>query len=218
MSEQPEGPRSLARILLPAMQEVLGAEGFRSVLAAAGVPFQAAGDETGDPAIPSRAVIPLSHLEAAASEAVSRLLQSLEQVYSPQVGQGLARRIGRACFQYGLRDYGERLGFTSNSFRLLPLPLKLKKFAGALADFLNGPMHQEARVEQSDGTLLWIMGRCPLCRERRAAEPVCQLAVGLAEESLYWLSGGKIFNVEEIACAARGDEACSLRVNETPLS
>ncbi len=218
MSEQTEGPRGLARILLPAMQEVLGAEGFRSVLAAAGVPFQGAEEATGDPAIPSRAVVHSSHLEATASDAVSRLLQSLEQVYSPQAGQGLARRIGRACFQYGLRDYGESLGFSSNSFRLLPLPSKLKKFAGALADFLNGPMHQEIRIEESDGTLLWTMGRCPLCRERRAAEPVCQLAVGLAEESLYWLSGGKIFNVEETACTARGDEACTVRVNETPLS
>ncbi|HEX8993062.1 MAG TPA: hypothetical protein VF784_15380 [Anaerolineales bacterium] len=188
------------------------------MLAAAGVPFQVPEGAAGDSALPSESVVRSSHLEATGSDAVSRLVQSLEQVYGPLAGQGLARRIGRACFQYGLRDYGGRLGFTSNSFRLLPLPSKLKKFAGALADFLNGPMHQDIRIEESDGTLLWFMGRCPLCHERRATEPVCQLAVGLAEESLYWLSGGKIFSVEEFACAARGDGACALRVNETPLS
>jgi predicted hydrocarbon binding protein len=218
MSEQPEGPRRLVRILLPAMQEVVGTEGCRSVFAAAGLPFHAPGDAVDHPAIPSRTFVRSFQLETAASDAVSRLLQSLEQVYSPLAGQGLARRIGRACFQYGLRAYGDGLGFTSNSFRLLPLPSKLKRFAGALAEFLNGPMHQEIRIEESDGSLLWSMGRCPLCRERQATEPVCQLAVGLAEESLYWLSGGKIFSVEEIACAARGDSACALQVNETPLS
>ena len=77
---------------------------------------------------------------------------------------------------------------------------------------------QRVRLDEHDGKLYWIIERCPLCWERKAAEPVCHLAVGLLQEALYWLSGGKIFNVEEIACLARGDQACTILIDQTPLS
>jgi predicted hydrocarbon binding protein len=44
------------------------------------------------------------------------------------------------------------------------------------------------------------------------------LAVGLLQEALYWLSGGKIFDVKEITCIARGDPACTIVIDPTPLS
>jgi predicted hydrocarbon binding protein len=46
---------------------------------------------------------------------------------------------------------------------------------------------------------------------------MCHLAVGLLQESLYWLSGGKMFNVEETACIGRGDAACTISIDRTPL-
>ncbi len=216
MSEPAVDPQGLMRVLVQAMEEVLGAEAMRSVLGAAGMPLQL--EEIKDRA--AIAMLPGALLSESSipADPISRVLQALERVYGSKAGQGVAQRIGRACFQYGLRDYGDRLGFTDTSFRLLPLPAKLKRFANGLAGFLNGPMQQDVRIEQADGTLLWHMGNCPLCRERHAEAPVCQLAVGLAEEALYWLSGGKIFSIEEVTCVARGDPDCTLRVNETPLS
>jgi predicted hydrocarbon binding protein len=41
--------------------------------------------------------------------------------------------------------------------------------------------------------------------------------VGLLQESLYWLSGGKIFNVEETECIARGDPACTILIEKQPI-
>ncbi len=58
-------------------------------------------------------------------KAVTQLQESLEQVYGPQGGRGTALRIGRACFQYGLREYGSMLGITEMAFRLLPLSTKI---------------------------------------------------------------------------------------------
>ena len=40
----------------------------------------------------------------------------------------------------------------------------------------------------------------------KAYDPVCHLAVGLLQEALYWVSGGKVFNVEEKTCIAAGDK------------
>jgi predicted hydrocarbon binding protein len=74
------------------------------------------------------------------------------------------------------------------------------------------------RVEEKDNQIFWHIERCPLCWGRTTDEPVCHLAVGLLQESLYWLSGGKLFNVEETACIAKGDAACTIVIDPVPFS
>jgi hypothetical protein len=63
---------------------------------------------------------------------VSNLTRVLEQVYGPHGGRGLALRVGRACFNYGVRQYGKQLGLMDTAFRLLPLPAKLQSGAKPL--------------------------------------------------------------------------------------
>ncbi|MBI3737806.1 MAG: 4-vinyl reductase [Chloroflexi bacterium] len=198
-------PQRMGRIILLATEEVLGREGTNSILRLASLASF------------------IDRWPAARSDktfsfgTVSRFIESLEQAYGPQGGRGTALRIGRACFQYGLRDYGSILGITEMAFRLLPLPTKFSVGAKSFADLFNKHTDQRVRVEESDAKLFWHIERCPLW-ERHASEPICHLAVGLLQESLYWLSGGKIFNVEETACIARGDAACTIVIDKTPLS
>lgn len=199
-------PERMGRIILLAMEEVLGRAGTRSVLRLASL----ASYLDNLPAARSDKTFPF--------EAVSRLIESLEQAYGPQGGRGTALRIGRACFQYGLREYGSMLGLTEMAFRLLPLSSKFSAGSKSFADLFNKHTDQIVRVEEKDEKLFWHIERCPLCWERHTTEPACHLAVGLLQESLYWLSGGKIFNVEEIACIARGDPACTMVIDKTPLS
>jgi len=199
-------PQRMGRIILLAMEEVLGREGTSSILRTASLASY------------------IDNFPAARSDktfsfgTVSRLIESLEQIYGPQGGRGTALRIGRACFQYGLREYGSIMGITEMAFRLLPLSTKFTVGAKSFADLFNKHTDQIVRVEEKDGKLFWHIERCPLCWERHTVEPVCHLAVGLLQESLYWLSSGKIFNVEEIACIARGDPACTIVIDEMPIS
>jgi predicted hydrocarbon binding protein len=148
---------------------------------------------------------------------VTNLTEMLEHAYGPHGGRGLALRIGRACFNYGVRQYGTQMGITEIAFKLLPLPNKLTVAATAFAELFNKFTDQRVRVEQDDGKILWHIERCPLCWERKAADPVCHLAVGLLQEALYWLSGGKVFNVEEKTCIAAGDETCTIVIDENPI-
>ena len=218
MSEPADSQR-MGRVLHQAMEEVLGGDGLRSVLQAARV--LDGGIEVGDGDGASQPYSMGAEFIDNGRFSSSRLnfvFGTLEQQYGPQAGRGLAVRIGRACFQYGLRELGESLGLTATSFRLLPFPEKLNKFAGALAGMFAGSARQPVRVEKQAGKLLWHMEPCPFCGGKASQDAGCLLPVGLAEESLYWLSGGKIFSVEEIACIARGDPACTLQVDETPLS
>lgn len=154
---------------------------------------------------------------AFAFQTVGHLTQMLEQLYGPHGGRGLALRIGRACFNYGVRQYGTQLGLTEMAFRLLPLPMKVSAGAKVFAELFNNLTDQRVRVAEEDGKLLWHIDRCPLCWERTAQDPVCHLAVGLLQEALYWLSGGKVFQVEEQTCIAAGDAACTIVINQTPI-
>jgi len=199
-------PECMGRIILLAMEEVLGREGLNATLRVASLSSY------------------IDHYPAARSDKtfafdrISRLFESLELIYGPQGGRGTALRVGRACFQYGLREYGKMLGFTELAYRLLPFPTRLRNGANSFARLFNDHSDQRVRVEEKEGKLYWSIERCPLCWQRKANEPVCHLAVGLIQESLYWLSSGKIFDVEEIACIARGDPTCAIRIDPAPLS
>jgi predicted hydrocarbon binding protein len=206
MSEEYFYPQRMGRIVLQGMEEIVGRNGVHAVLNLA-----SHGEfiENYPPANSERS-LPF--------KLVSDLHVALEQAYGPRGGRGLALRMGRAAFAYGLREYGSQLGLTEMAFRLLPLPTKMHVGAKAFADLFNRHTDQVVRLEETDTHLFWHIERCPLCWERHTHEPVCHLAVGLLQESLYWVSGGKIFNVEEILCIARGDPSCTISIEKAPIT
>jgi len=199
-------PLKMGKIILLGMQEVMGIAGVDALGGLA--PLESFIQNSPE----------VNPTQAFSFETMSLLQSTLEQAYGPRGGRGLALRVGRAAFKYGLKEYGSMLGLTEMAFRLLPLPTKLHTGAKAFADLFNKHTDQKVRIEEKDNKIFWHIDRCPLCWERKAEEPICHLAVGLLQESLYWVSGGKVFNVEETTCIARGDEACTIVIDQTPLS
>jgi predicted hydrocarbon binding protein len=198
-------PNRMGRIVLLSMEEVMGQNGVNAILKLASLsPLMES-----YPPDDSKLTFPFSTLGS--------ITNTLEQVYGPHGGRGLAVRVGRACFNYGVRQYGTQLGLTEMAFRLLPLPTKVSAGARVFAELFNKFTDQRVRVEEEDGKLLWHIDRCPLCWERKAQDPVCHLAVGLLQEALYWLSGGKVFNVEEQTCIAAGDGTCTIVIDQSPI-
>ena len=205
MTETYHYPNRMGRIILLSMEEVMGRNGVNAVLKLASHPSLIENYPPDD----AQLAFPFS--------TVSSLCEMLEQVYGPHGGRGLALRVGRACFNYGVRQYGTQLGLAEMAFRLLPLPLKLNAGAKALAELFNNFTDQRVRIEEEDRNLLWHIERCPLCWERRTHGPSCHLAVGLLQEALFWLSGGKVFNVEEKTCIAAGDNTCTIVIDQAPM-
>jgi predicted hydrocarbon binding protein len=195
----------MGRIILLSMEEVMGQNGVNAILRLGTL------NSLIDNYPPDNNELRFSF------STVTSLTELLEQAYGPHGGRGLALRIGRACFNYGVRHYGAQMGLTEMAFRLLPLPAKLSAGAAAFAELFNKFTDQRVHTEHEDGQLIWHIERCPLCWERKAADPVCHLAVGLLQEALYWLSGGKVFNVEEKTCIAAGDSTCSIVIDQAAL-
>lgn len=150
-------------------------------------------------------------------DVISGLHGALLLTYGQQAGRGLLLRIGRACFQHGLRAYGPLFGLTDLAFRLLPAKTRLRVGANAFAEIFNKHSDQIVRVEETAQQISWIIERCPVCWGVKSDQPCCDLAVGLLQEALYWVSGGKTFAVREAACCAVGDPQCIILIDKEPF-
>jgi predicted hydrocarbon binding protein len=207
-------PNRMGRIILLAMEEILGHSGLNAALHLSQLP----GYINNYPPHTQDLCFPFEH--------VSKLQTGLEKAYGPRAGRGLALRVGRACFKYGLREFGPELGLTDLTFRLLPIPAKLMAGSEAFAYLFNNFTDQRVRLERDDKNIYWHIERCPLCMDRQmetvelsqANGPCCHLAVGLLQEALYWVSGGKYFQVEEKSCIACGDGMCTIVIDQEPMS
>lgn len=199
-------PDRMGQIILQAMEEILGRNGVNAILNLASLTDLIDG------------ISRQQYNQELSFDSISGLHGALEGFYGPHGGRGVALRIGRACFQHGLREFGSLHGLTDLTFRLLPVQTRFNAGASALAEIFNKHSDQRVRLEDRDKVLLWHIERCPLCWQRTADSPCCQMAVGLLQESLYWMSGGKFYRVEEIACLACGDSACTILIEKTPMS
>ena len=192
-------------IILQAMEEILGQREGNEVLRYACLPEYVNQYRFCDPDLK----FPFQHL--------SRIQAALSDTYGSRAGRGLALRVGRASLKYVLHDFGHDLGLIDPAFRFLPLPARLRGGTEALADLFNRFTDQRVRLEMDGKQIYWHIERCPLCWQRKVAEPCCSLAVGLVQETLYWLSGGKYYLVEEKNCVACGDSRCTIMIDRIPI-
>ena len=195
----------MGRMLLLAMEEVLGRSGLSAVLRLAGLD-QLISDYP-----------PNTYDRSFAFEHLGQIHESMDRLYGTKSGRGLALRAGRVCFKYGMQEFAPHLADTHSAFRLLPLNLKVITGANAFAELFNRYSDQVVHVAEDPDRVWWHVERCPICWGRQTDAPCCHLAVGLIQESLYWVSGGRSFMVEEIRCCGRGDSSCSIQIAREPL-
>ncbi|MEA3341718.1 MAG: 4-vinyl reductase [Chloroflexota bacterium] len=198
-------PNKMGRIILLALEEVMGHNGVNAVLNLARLQQYI---ENYPPNNFSKE-FPFAE--------VGQLLQALDEMYGPRGGRGLALRAGRACLKLGIQDLGPMLGIADLTFRLLPLGMKLKVGFEVLAQMFNKFTDHLVQLGEDEQYYYWVMERCGVCWGRKSDSPCCHLAVGILEESLYWVSSGKNFYVEEISCIAAGDPNCTILVGKQPL-
>jgi predicted hydrocarbon binding protein len=197
-------PNKMGRMLLLALEDVMGRNGVNAVLNLAKLPYRVNS-------------YPPNNLELGFSfRELSKVMQTLEDMYGPRGGRSLAIRAGRAGFKYGLRDFGSLLGLADLAFRLLPLGVKLKVGLSAMGDTFNNFTDQRVRIQEDPERFIYIIDRCPVCWERSSDVPCCYAATGLLQEMVSWISGGKSFRVKEVSCIGAGDETCTFTIDRRP--
>ncbi len=198
-------PNKLARVYILALEDVMGKNGLSAIMNLAG----------------------LSHLignyppdnfdkEFEFSD-FSALNWALEEMYGPRGGRGLELRAGRASFARGLPGFGPLAGVGDLAFRVLPLSAKLKAGLPALARIFTQFSDQASTVRDEGDYYTYTMHPCPVCWGRKADRPICFAGMGVIEEGLHWVSGGKKFRVDEIECVAAGGKICTYAIYKEPI-
>ena len=131
-------PNKMVRIVLLAMEEVMGRNGVNAVLNLAHLKYLVNN-------------FPPNNFDHQVSfEELGAIMQSLDLMYGPRSGRGLALRAGRACFKYGLKEFGPVLGIADLAFRLLPLHMKLKVGADVFGETFNKFSDQVVRLSEDE--------------------------------------------------------------------
>jgi hypothetical protein len=193
---------TLGKMTLGGMEEIIGRTGINAVLNLAMLTHLAQSYLAGS------AVTPISFAD------LSKILDTIEMMYGPRGGQGLALRTGRAMFNIYLRYSSPAVGLLDLDFRLQPLQTKILAGLQSLARFQAGLAALPVRIEEDEAHFYWFMERCPFCWNRASDSPVCYMMVGFLQEYLYWVSGGKYFNVSETRCIAAGSDACVIQIDK----
>jgi len=198
-------PNKMGRMLLLALEDVMGRHGVNAVLNLA----KLRGRVNHYP--PNNLELEFGFVE------LSSIVQALEAMYGPRGGRSLAIRMGRAGFKYALRDFGSLLGLADLAFRLLPLGMKLKVGLNAMSDTFNNFTDQRVHIEEDTEHFYYVIDRCPVCWGRTSSVPCCHAATGLLQEMISWISSGKPFAVQETSCVAAGDPNCTFTIEKHPL-
>ncbi len=142
---------------------------------------------------------------------------ALDDMYGPRGARGLALRSGRATFENVLKGMGVFHGVGDFAFKILPAQSKLKIGLGMVARFLSQISDQKITVVEKPDHFIYTIEHCSVCWGRHTEAPTCNIAVGMLQSSLKWISGGSEFNVVETECVAVGDKVCAFTIDKNPL-
>ncbi|MBI3159372.1 MAG: hypothetical protein HYZ26_07225 [Chloroflexi bacterium] len=201
MGEERFVVNALARQALEAIQEVMGENGLNAVLRAAGL----------ERFIGS---FPPDDLEPGVKAVeYARLNQAIEDFYG-RGGRGFLQRIGKASFQYGVREQPVLMGLAGIALKALPARQRVKFVLNSVADALKKSNPAvAAEVTEDGGRLVYTESTCAICEGRTSDAPVCHLYVGSLTEAVKWATGAE-YQVVETHCRAKGDDACRFEVQE----
>ncbi len=192
---------SLVRQALTSAQEVMGDNGLNTVLRTSGLE-RFIGNFPPNNLEPSIQASQYAHLN-----------QAIEEFYG-RAGKGMLRRIGKASFQYGLREQSALLGVAGVALKLLPEKQRIKFILNGMADALKKSNPEvNAWIDESGDRLAYIEATCAICHGRHSETPICYLYVGSITEAVLWATG-KEYEIRETHCLAKGDEYCRFEVGD----
>jgi predicted hydrocarbon binding protein len=190
---------AIVRQALVSSEEVMGTNGLHAVLRTAGLE-RFVSDYPPNDMQPSIKTSEYAYLN-----------QAIEGFYG-RAARGMLRRIGRASFQYGVREQAALLGVAGVALKLLPRKQRIMFILNGMADALKKSNKEvDAWMEEKDGTIAYIDRTCAICWGRQSEQPVCHLYVGSVGEAVLWATGVE-YEIIETHCLARGDEYCRFEI------
>ncbi len=189
----------IVRQALVSAEEVMGSNGLQAVLRASGL-------ERFIGNLPPNDMNP-----SIKTSDYARLNAAIEEFYG-RGGKGMLRRIGKASFQYGLREQAALMGIAGVALKLLPEKQRIKFILNGVASALKKSNPEvDAWVEEQGDKVAYIERTCAICWGRHSEQPVCHLYIGSIGEAVLFATGVE-HEIIETHCTAKGDEYCRFEV------
>ena len=190
---------AILRQALQAIEEVMGTNGLNVVLKEAGLERYIGHHPPND-------------LKTGAQAKEYAALNDAIEKFSGRAGKGMLKRIGRASFQWGVKDQAALLGVAGVALKLMPVKARAKFILNNLAKALmdTNPEACITAAEES-GKFIYTDYSCAVCHTRHAEHAVCHLYLGTLEEAVKWAAGIEPV-ITEIQCKAKGDPYCRFEI------
>lgn len=192
---------ALVRQALTSAQEVMGENGLNAVLRASEL---------------ERFIgnFPPDNLEPSIRASEYAKLNAAIEAFYGRGGRGMLRRIGKASFQYAVREQPALLGIAGVALKLLPEKQRIKFILNSMAGALKKSNPQvEAWVDDKGERLAYIESTCAICYDRHSSDTICHLYAGSIAEAVLWATSRE-FKIIETHCLAKGDEYCRFEIGE----
>jgi len=139
-----------------------------------------------------------------------------------RAGKGLINRVGRHMAKKSLEELPGLFAVAGSALKVLP---PNKQLAVGLQQMKNGFVNiygpagvpLDLNIEDQGDKFLYSTAQCPSCAGKQTDELICHLWVGVIEEGAAWVSGGKKFNVRQVAARSMGAPACAWEIDVTPV-
>jgi len=192
---------ALVRQALVSAKEVMGENGLNTVLRTSGL---------------ERFIgnFPPDNLNPAIKTSdYARLNEVIEEFYG-RGGRGMLRRIGKASFQYAVREQAALLGVAGVALKLLPARQRIKFILNATVNALKKSNPQvQAWVDEENDMIAYCDASCAICHGRHSSDAICHLYIGSLGEAVRWATGQE-YRIIETLCTARGDPHCRFEIRE----
>ena len=199
-------PNDALRILFMAIEEVMGPDGMKAVLRGAKLERYIGNYP------PKSLELAVKFSEYGGAE------QAVEDFYGPRGAKAMLLRVGRATFNYGMKEQSAVLGLAGQALKMMPLPAtaKMKLLLDQMASASSKTVNQPTHLEEDEEAFYWVADNCMCLHRPKHAAPCCFVTVGGLTEAMKWLTD-KQFAVQEVACINQGAPACRYRVPKRPI-
>ncbi|MFQ5612826.1 MAG: hypothetical protein ACE5H9_11900 [Anaerolineae bacterium] len=199
-------PNASFHVLILAVEEVLGKNGFNAVLKAAKLDFL----------VGKR---PPNNLDRDVPYSLyAAVEQAIEDFYGPRGSRAILQRVGRATFRYTLHERPAILGLAGLALKALPVGTRQKVILEQIVKASTEETNLPAELEEHDDHFIYIRkaGPCQFRKRDTSGGPCDFVVMGVLSEALKWATG-KNFRVSQETCMNVGDPADRIRVEKEPM-
>jgi len=135
-----------------------------------------------------------------------------------------ARRIGRLSTKNMIEQQDDVLGLQKLALKAMGTELRIKlSLMSSARLFINlyksaGNINITHIVADHGDHFTYALRECPCCAGMTADRPLCAMWLGVLYEGGIYVTGGQVFEYQEVTCRAMGDEFCTFKVGKAPVN